>query len=362
MKDRVLRKLLFLGLVAMFFLTLVGAASAQPGEFVKGVLQPLADGFPKEAIKLVVVDDPGSKDDLYAKSLQAAARDMSPVSIMVNCEPSAEGGTWFTIKDVTRRHGGTDGYYPVTAGGCFGFVTDLLVDPQAEAIGAKLEWLNMIIATDIWPYTTIQRKNAPWGPTWAGLVKYGKENPGKLKLIARIGGGQHICTELFLKKVGVEVKVIPGGTFQDCASAVGAGAADFHMCPMDTAQANERTGRVDVILLTGSVKPEIWSKNPNIVTAKEAGLPTEVGGSLFGLGAPSEVPQAHVDWLYKLFNAAALSDIHKKRAQTLPGTVWALENGKFWDSKRANFENAEIIRISEPLIRDLGMHLDQQKK
>jgi hypothetical protein len=28
-------------------LALVSAASAQPGEFVKGVLQPLADGFPK---------------------------------------------------------------------------------------------------------------------------------------------------------------------------------------------------------------------------------------------------------------------------------------------------------------------------
>jgi len=30
-----------------FTWALASAASAQPGEFVKGVLQPLADGFPK---------------------------------------------------------------------------------------------------------------------------------------------------------------------------------------------------------------------------------------------------------------------------------------------------------------------------
>ena len=72
MKTCVSGKLLSLGLLALFCLAMVPVASAQPGEFDKnGVLQPLADGFPKRKITIVVVDDPGSSDDVYAKAFQS---------------------------------------------------------------------------------------------------------------------------------------------------------------------------------------------------------------------------------------------------------------------------------------------------
>ena len=59
MKVCVSKKLVWLGLAVLFTLTLASGANAQPGEFVKGVLQPLADEFPKRPITIVVVDDPG---------------------------------------------------------------------------------------------------------------------------------------------------------------------------------------------------------------------------------------------------------------------------------------------------------------
>ena len=68
MKTRVSGKVVWLSLVAAFTLALASGASAQPGEFVKGVLQPLADGFPNKAITLIVVDDPGSRDGIYART------------------------------------------------------------------------------------------------------------------------------------------------------------------------------------------------------------------------------------------------------------------------------------------------------
>jgi tripartite-type tricarboxylate transporter receptor subunit TctC len=94
MNERISMKLVLFGLVLAFCLSLTPTVSAQPGEFVKGVLQPLADGFPKRTINLIVVDDPGTRDDLYAKSLQAASKGISPVNITVSCEPSASGGNW----------------------------------------------------------------------------------------------------------------------------------------------------------------------------------------------------------------------------------------------------------------------------
>jgi len=357
MKTRATKKLVFLGLAAALTLALASGATAQPGEFVKGVLQPLADGFPNRNINIVVVDDPGSPNDLYAKSLQAALKDISPVRILVSNEPSAVGGTWFTVQEVPRRDGGADGYYPIVFSS-FGNVTDLLVEPGTREIGAKLEQVNMVISTDILPYVMIQRKNAPWGPTFGGMVKYGKENPGKLRYVSfEIGTAHDIVCEWALYNVGVKVKKYPQGTRQEAASTVGAGEGDFTMAGLPEAITNSQAGRVDVTMVMGDTVPDMWKNNPNVVSAKQVGLNPAIQGSLYGLAVPSLVPQAHVDWLYKLFKAAAESDIHKKRATVFPGLRFRNINGA-----AANAENKQILEFSEPIIRAIGLHIDDIKK
>src|SRR5260370_26761411 len=51
-----------------------------------GVLQPLPDGFPNQPITLLNPDSPGHDDGLYARSIQSALEDISPVSIQVRDE------------------------------------------------------------------------------------------------------------------------------------------------------------------------------------------------------------------------------------------------------------------------------------
>src|SRR5512139_4108529 len=100
MKTRVSKKLSWLGLAIALTMAVASTATAQPGEFVKGVLQPLADGFPKHAITIIVVDDPGTRDGMYARSLQATCKGISPVDILVSDEPVAQGGTFDKMKDL----------------------------------------------------------------------------------------------------------------------------------------------------------------------------------------------------------------------------------------------------------------------
>ena len=86
MKARGLMKVVLLSLVVALTLGGTSAALAQPGEFVKGVLQPLADGFPNKPITIIVVDEPGSRDGIYARTMQEACRGISPVDILVSDE------------------------------------------------------------------------------------------------------------------------------------------------------------------------------------------------------------------------------------------------------------------------------------
>ena len=83
MKSGASRNVMLLGLAMALNLALVSSASAQSGEFVKGVLQPLKDGFPNRPITLINADEAGSNDGIYGRVLQAALKGISPVDIIV---------------------------------------------------------------------------------------------------------------------------------------------------------------------------------------------------------------------------------------------------------------------------------------
>ena len=139
-------------------------ACAEP-VFENGKLLPLADGFPDRPITLVNVDDPGTRDGIYARSLQEALRDISPVEVLVSDEPAPSFGTFYAVQDIQDREGGNDGYYPIILT-IPGSSADILVEPITEETGLTLDDLNLVVGTERIPYVLIQKKDAPWGKTW----------------------------------------------------------------------------------------------------------------------------------------------------------------------------------------------------
>ena len=47
-------------------------------------LKPLADGFPNKPITIVIADDAGTREGVYAVNIQSALAEVSPVVGMVN--------------------------------------------------------------------------------------------------------------------------------------------------------------------------------------------------------------------------------------------------------------------------------------
>lgn len=342
-------------LVAILWIT-VGTAAAGPGEFENGVLQPLADGFPNRPITLVNDDEAGSREGVYARSLQAALRDIAPVPVRVSDEPGPAYANWIRLRELSERDGGGDGYQPVIVT-IPGMTMQLLVEPLEMELGVTEKDMNLVIATETIPYVLVQRKDAPWGKSFAGLVDYARKNPGKLKYTSnQVGTGNDIAMEWIMDGLGFKVTKIPCTTNQAAVSAVGAGEADFSLTQSDVAIANFEAGRVDVVLVTGSKVPAPWDKDSNVVTAEEAGLPAAPWGIVEGLAVPRDTQPEHIEWLYKLFRAAAESEHHKRREHTVPGTQIAVIA-----PAEANEMKRSILLYAEPIIRKLHLHYEQHQ-
>ena len=332
------------------------AGAAAPGEFVDGKLQPLADGFPNRAITIVNPDDPGSRDGIYSRSILEALQAVSPVEVILSDEPAPAFATFYTINDVKTREGGMEGYYPIVVS-IVGTTADLAVEPITKETGLTAEDMDMVIATDTIPYVMIARKDAKWGKSFAELVAYGKAHPGELRYISnQVGSGNDLAMEWILSEVGIEVTKIPAPSNDAVAAAIGAGEGDFSLSQAGTALQHYQAGMVEVPLITGDAVPAPWDKDPNAVSAKAAGLPDSPWGVVEGFAVPKGVSEEHKQWLYTLFKAAAESEHHRMREQTVPGTLITI-----YTSEEANALKMQVLDFTDPVVRALGLHIDQQQ-
>ncbi|MCJ7640925.1 MAG: hypothetical protein MUO29_03410 [Desulfobacterales bacterium] len=352
-------KVILLSLALVVTLGVSSAVVAQPGEFVKGVLQPLADGFPNKAITLIVIDEPGSRDGIYARTMQEALRGISPVNILVSDEEVAQGGTFYKMGDLLTRPGGDQGYFPFIMD-LWGTSLDPLMEPVKEETGKGIDDLQVIINTESLGYFVMQTKTVPWGPTWADFVKYANANPGKAKYGAsNPGSGTDIGCSFILSKAGVldKLKKITSKNTAEGAKNVAAGAADIGCTDAQRMIPHLEAGRVTPLMWTGPKVPAPFDKDPNIVTWEKAGISKGNLGAMTAIATTKEVPKAHVEWLFKLFQAAAATEVYKKRETTYPGLVIAIKG-----PEEAQKIPKQMQDYANPIIHELGLALDQQKK
>ncbi len=333
----------------------LGSAAMAVAEpvFKDGVLQPLPDGFPNRPLTIINVDDPGTRDGIYARSLQEALRSISPVEVLVSDEPAPSFGTFYAVQDIGSREGGNEGYYPIVLT-IPGSSADILVEPITEETGLTLDDLNLVIGTERIPYVLIQRKDAPWGKTFAELVAHIKANPGKVKYIShQVGTGNDLAMSWIIQQLDLDVNKVPAPSDPQVGAIVGAGEGDFSLAQADIALNAWQSDKVDVLLVTGDSVPAPWTDDPNVVSATAAGLPPAPFGLFMGFVVPKEVPAERVEWLYALFKAAAESEVHQKRAGTIPGLTFDIIG-----PEAAQKVKEDIITFLDPVVRDLGLHID----
>jgi tripartite-type tricarboxylate transporter receptor subunit TctC len=334
----------------------VGVASAQDWtpEYADGKLQPLPDGFPSQPIQLVVLDEPGSSDGVYARDMQSALREISPVPIEVNDRGDVGTyPTWEALGWTRDLPNGEEGYYPLVYV-LPGAVLDLHTVPIERDLGVTLEDLNFINVTEVTPYVITSRKDAPWGNSFEKLVEYAKANPGQVKYLSRSpGSGGYTAMERYLELQGIEFDKRVGGSHNEIQSAIGAGVADVGITQIETALTHWENGKIEILLMTGdegSGPP--WEDVPS---AADVGMAGEPWAQNRGFAVNSSVPDLHREWLFELFKAGAETDEFQEARKRLPGNTLVM-----LDHEQALTMARNALKISEPIMRRLNIHWDQQ--
>lgn len=331
-----------------------GSAVADSCEIIveDGVLQPLADGFPNDTITLLVPDSPGSSDDIWARNLQGAAEDMSPVRIEVeNREDFTAFGTWEALADMGTSDEGNDGYINLVHT-TPGDVTDLHMQPITEETGMDIPQRNSVIALEQEPYMIVQRGDAPWGDTWEDMIAYAQENPGEIRYISReVGSSLDLAMEYYMSAFEIEPEKIIGGPQDEIAAILGAGEGDIAMMTPSWILPHFEAGRLDVIAVMADTAPEPWQDSPPVTELADV-IPW---ATTKGLAVTEDVSDCHRDWLYELWSMAAEDEGYLEARSQVPGAI------------PINFDHDEMMEFSqeafdrtESIVRELNLHWDQQ--
>ena len=301
-------------------------ASDTPVFAEDGKLQPLKNGFPKTPLSIVVVDEAGSDDGIYARQVAEAASKIAPVDIKVVDRPEfgSTYGAWEALDWIADQRGGDEGYMMAVVT-LPGSTIDLLATPVANDLGVNMESLNTIALTESVPYVVVSRVGAPWGDSFEEMLAYAKANPGQVKYISRgPGAGPDLAMNNYADIAGVEFNTSVGGSHSEINTALGAGAGDIAVTLPGAASPFVQDGKVVLLTCTGNENPcaANWGKEqPN--AASLLGIENDPWGSTRGLVAAQGIPESHRLWLEALVDKATQSEEFVKARTSIPGVGMA---------------------------------------
>jgi tripartite-type tricarboxylate transporter receptor subunit TctC len=328
-----------------------GASGAY--EYVDGVLQPLADGFPNRPIELLNGDEAGSDDGLYVRTLQACLRDVSPVPIEVVDRPGPTYGAFTMAEFMNQTEEGRDGYQPAVIA-YIGGAQDVLTQPIERDLGLTIKDINPIVAHEVIPWLMSTRVDAPWGDDFNAMIEYGKQNPNSVRFAHVPGSGVTIATMALFDELGFTYEpVVQSGGSNVAVSTVAAGETDVVTSVAGIAKTHLDAGKIKLRLAFGDF--ELAGEFADVPNTADIGKPGLPWASVRGLFTSQFTPVEHRDWLFELFKNVADCPEYDQRISTLIGGQKVL-----FDPAQSQEVIDTALELSEPIIRKLGLHWEDQ--
>ncbi len=246
------------------------------------------DKYPARPIRLVIPSVPAGVHDVIGRLW---AERVKPILGAVVIDNRGGGGGSIGANEVA--HAAPDGY-SILLGSTS---THVLMPPTLA--NAPYDPVKNFAAVSVFAFSSTSIVVHPSLParTLAELIAHAKANPGKLSYgCAGIGSITHVAGEFFKQLAGgLDIVAVP-------YKGIGQGVADLisGQIPIFSANATaqilelHRAGKVRIL----SVNSESRLKAaPDILTAREAGLPGMVAQTTFGIFAPAGTPAPIVERL-----------------------------------------------------------------
>lgn len=303
-----------------------------------------AADYPTKPINLVVNFGAGSTTDVVARMLaERAAKELGGMIVVLN-RPGA-GGT-VGIAEVARS--APDGYTIGTAN-----MPAISIIPQIQSVQYDPDKDLVQIASVLpYEYLTIARADAPY-KTWEELVRYVKQNPGKVTYGGLgLGTTDHITMERMARDQDLKWRYIPFKGSTDMVSALIGGHVDLINSTVGPVAGPLKSGRLNVLLVTS--EDRFPALAPNAPTMKEAGF-NHSQVSYMSIVAPTGIPADVRNKLEAAFKVTAADPelIEKARQLNL--------NLRFVPGAAYEAKLKTLRREFAPLIVELGLRKEASK-
>ncbi|MBM4349820.1 MAG: tripartite tricarboxylate transporter substrate binding protein [Deltaproteobacteria bacterium] len=313
MKKRIFTLLLVTGLTILFA-GLVWSQAPKPKD------------YPTRAIEVVVQYGAGGGSDIFVRSLMMPARSQLKVPINVT---NLTGGAGVKASTYVLSQP-ADGYT------IYNFSPEQLIN----TVFGRENYKEFVPLCNVQQDQSVfyVRAESPF-KTIQDVIKYAKENPGKLQFTGTTAASpDEVIIMLFAKKAGIKVKYIPFDAAPETHAAVLGGHIDL---------LHEEPGVIMSLIEAKRLRPLIaftekrLDKFPDVPTARELGYDITMGrwrGLCVKKGTPQEIINYLSDVLKKCSQDPSYKAIEKANLLDLrPGWKGPEEYGKFWDEEYVNY-------------------------
>lgn len=243
--------------------------------------------YPAKPIHIVVPVTPGGTSDFFARLLAQRLGTRVEVPVVVENRPGAGGITG----SVLVRRAPADGYTLLLASGGTHSINpnvykDLPYDPikDFEPVIRIATTANILVVNKDLPVNSVGE-----------LVKYGKDNPGKLAFASSgTGSSLHLTGELFKHLSGGDMLHVPYKGSAPAVTDLLGGQVSMMFDNMPSSLPQVQAGALKALAVTSSSRS---ASLPDVPTVEESGLAGFDLTTWFGLLAPAGTPADVVDFL-----------------------------------------------------------------
>lgn len=288
---------------------------------------PKPKDYPTRAIEVVVQYGAGGGSDIFVRSLMMPARNKLKVPINVT---NLTGGAGVKASTYVLSQP-ADGYT------IYNFSPEQLINTIFGRENYK-EFAPLCMVQQDQSIFYV-RAESPF-KTIQEVIKYAKENPGKLQFTGTTAASpDEVIIMLFAKKAGIKVKYIPFDAAPETHAAVLGGHIDV---------LHEEPGVIMSLIEAKKLRPLIaftekrLDKFPDVPTGRELGYDITMGrwrGLCVKKGTPQEIINYLADTFKKCSQDPSYKAIEKANLLDLrPGWKGPEDYGKFWEEEYVRYK------------------------
>jgi tripartite-type tricarboxylate transporter receptor subunit TctC len=272
------------------------------------VTSALAQNYPTRPVRIITLTAAGGSLDIMARTIAQSLSESMGQQFFVENKLGAGGNLGVAELARSAPDGYTIGMITVSTHGInpslYGSKLPFNALGDFEFLGIVAELKNVVVINPKVPANNMQE-----------LVRYAKENPGKINFgSAGVGTSQHMAGELFKQRAGIEISHVPYKGAAQAAPDLVSGQIQLMFSSIPDMRGFIQGGQLRAIGVTSKNRSPVL---PDVTPVAEQGFPGFDVKAWFGLATPKGTPPEVVAALNRQINAAlAKPDVKDRLAKT----------------------------------------------